>query len=182
MTEKNKPRRDVLGVYDVRGIPITVWITREPAYNNDVSNFLNAENKQYELKYKSEIYATIGRSNTHSDELTARIKQAHADGNLSITLYDHKNLFVTTDNPIYKKQVILVLHSCMDYGHIQEVLYKKQIADLEAKVTDLESKIAELEKNNKLEAKVTDLESKIAELEKNNKLESKIVELEKKHC
>ena len=155
MASKPKLPRIVLGEYDVRGTKISVWITREPSYNGEVSNFLNAENKTYKLKYKSEISATLGRDGTHSDELTDRIKQAHSDGNLSITLYDHKNLFVTTDNPIYNKQVTLVLHSCMDSNHIQEVLYKKQIADLEAKVADLE------EKNNKLEAKV-------AELEKNN--------------
>jgi hypothetical protein len=137
--------RDVLGVYDVRGIPLTVWITRETSYDSEISNFLNAENKFYKLKYKSEIYAKAGRDNTHSDDLTARIKQAHLDGNLSISLYDHKNLFVTTDNPIYKKQVIFVLYSDMDYRHIQDVLYKKQIADLEEKIATLEAKIATLE-------------------------------------
>jgi hypothetical protein len=154
MASNPKPPRIVLGEYDVRGIPISVWITREPSYDNEITNFLNAENKQYELKYKSEIHAMPGRNSTHPDELTDRIKQAHADGNLSITLYDHKNLFVTTNNPIYKKQVIFVLHSCIGYHHIQDVLYKKQIAELEEKNATLEAYVAELE------AKIATLEAK----------------------
>ena len=152
MESDPNPQRDVLGEYDVRGILITVWITREQLYNRGITNFLNAENTFYKLKYKSEIYAKLGRDNTHSDELTARIKQAHSDGNLSIRLHDHKSLFVSTNNTINKKQVILVLDSCIGYHHIQDVLYKKQIADLE-------------EKNNKLEAYVAELEAKIATLE-----------------
>ena len=139
---------EILGVFDIQGIKLSVWIERKEQssiFANEpprMVNIIYAVNEQYKLHFEANIdRGHLGYDIARSDLLSKRIKDENANGRLIMRVCDYNSICIA--NSVCNGYGIYISLLSINGVSIKNILYKNQVAKLKAKIAELESKVYE---------------------------------------
>ena len=138
---------DILGVFDVQGIKLSVWIERKEqksifsGQKPRIVNMIYAINKQHKLKFAADIGNDyLGYDIGRSDRLVEKIKKEHLEGKIHMRVDSYKSVCLSDD--VCDNTGVYISMYLTEGAPIQEILYEKRIDELEAKLADANAKLA----------------------------------------
>ena len=138
---------EILGVFDVQGIELSVWIERKEqkslfsGQKPRMVNMIYAVNKQHQLKFSADVSSDyLGYDIDRSDRLVEKIKKEYSEGKVHMRLYSYKSVCLCDD--VSDCHGVYISMYSTEGAPIQEILYEKRIAELEAKLADAHAKLA----------------------------------------